>query len=85
MCTYLTSPLIKSNDKRRFNYYKLQLHQVLECLRDLEELYLMGLYGRQFEVGGSDGPLLQRFEKLCIAVVDILPDPVSSLLLLCQT
>ena len=54
---------------------------MLKCLRNLEELYLIGFYGRQFEIDGSVGPLLHTFEKLRIVVVDILDDPVRSLLL----
>ncbi|BDA51053.1 hypothetical protein COCOBI_17-2730 [Coccomyxa sp. Obi] len=53
----------------------IQPHQMLECLPNLEELYLVGFYGRQFEVGESDTPLSRTFEKLRIAVVDILYDP----------
>ena len=54
---------------------------MLKWLRNLEELYLIGFYGRQFEIERSVGPLLRAFEKLRIVVVDILDDPVRSLLL----
>lgn len=73
------------NNNYRHNLEHGQLYQVLKSLPDLEELYLMGFPGHHYEVGESDAPLLQTFEKLRVAVVDIHTAPVRSLLLLKET
>ena len=49
---------------------------MLEGLRNLEELYVMGFFGRLSGFEQADVPLLQTFGKLRIAVMDFYDAPV---------
>ena len=69
---------MEPHNLRRYNHDHGQLHQMLEGLHNLEELYMIGYPARHLNVGQSDAPLLQTFEKLRIAVMDFHDAPVRS-------
>lgn len=71
-------PQTQTRSECRYNLVSGQLHQLLGGLRDLEEVYLLGFPGCQFEVEQPHASVQQTFEKLRIAVVDFLDAPVRS-------